>query len=890
MTDGALSDFLPSNLRESGAVATLKFEEPLDDRDLARLRASGLTFERRDSALLHVGPIYQAFVPWSAFEDLRDYPGLVRVESTWSPSMVPPLETTADMTGADRVRRRPELGYDGEGVLLGDIDSGFDIFHPSLFRADGGYYAWKDVDGDGVFDPETDGVDLDQDGEIEDNERLRVLDAAVFERGGIRHRNGTLEPSRDWLYVDRNQNGERDIGPESFDERTPAYAEPTFVVDDADEDGELDPDERLVRLNTSKFKRVVQGDAVYERGDNLIELGPPTDEDRSFHGTGATSVMVGGHPGFHDRIGLAPGADVVGYAYSGTSDSGDLSNGNATRQLEYVEDAIQTGVDVLLHEWTRIVFAPLDGSTNLEAALKRARNREAMTQINPLGNLNRSQKHLEHTIAPDTSSEMTFVVDEGVTRRGRTYPYRIAYGALQWQSDQMPTFELTGPDGQSIDLTENVGRSSIGEMGLYVRTDETTRGTNILLFVLRNRGGRVTQGQWTIRVSDVQTRDDIHARIADRYSSWGVGIRWSNPTRGEGTMVFPSTADAAFGVAAFAGNETRRGRAPGELRKYSGRGPRIDGARGADIAAPDDPLVAFGVGPRYTRRGVPHSWFRRFGGTSGASPHVAAAAALLAEQHPQWGPDQIESRLANQADDTGLSPDLGVLPNSDWGHGKLNIFRAVTGQTRADAGEAPEARLDLNEEDGRLVLDASTSSDPDGDALEYRFDYDYNGTWDTPWQSKSRAAVSTERFGEATTVYASRLAVRDERGRRDGAVDSITDLPPSLPNGDAGTGPADAGLADTGDPRRDTGSDMPRSTDVAPGMSDVGPEAAPSPNDVAEASSMGADARASNGSDSRDDRSGRGGCSGCSTSPSIPPFSGGLMAFVLGIVVWRRRS
>lgn len=892
--DGAMAEFLPTPRRGDGAVATLRFETEPSDRDVASLRSLGLEFEYHDGELLHVGPIYQAFVPWSALDALRARDDVVRVEATWAPSRATPLDETSRTVGARRVRRRPDLGYDGEGVLLGDIDSGFDIFHPSLFRADGGYYAWRDANDNGEFDPGTDGIDLDQNGIVTDNERLEVLDAAILERGSVRHRNGTLEPDRDWLYVDLNQNGERDIGPnEGFVESTPAYGEPTFVVDDADDDGELDPLEKLVRLDSSKFKKIVRGDEVYERGKDLIQLGVPSDDARSFHGTGATSVMVGGQPGFHDRIGLAPAADVVGYPYATLSNGGRLDNGRASRQLEYMKDAIQTGVDVMLHEWTRIVYAPLDGSTNLEAAMDRARNKAGMTQINPLGNLNLSKKHLERTIEPGQTTDMTFVVDEGVERRGQTYPYRLAYGALQWTTDQTPTVTLTSPKGNEIELTATQGRSTIGSSNLFVRSDETSRGTNMLIFVLRNRGGRLPKGDWTLRAKEVQTKDNVYARITDRYSSWGVGIRWKNPTRDEGTMVFPSTADSAFGVAAFTGVQPRAGRTPGELRKYSGRGPRIDGARGADIAAPDDPFVAFGVGPQYTSRGLTHGWFRRFGGTSGASPHVAAAAAMLAQQHPKWGPDRIESRLTARADSSNLSPDLGSLPNPDWGHGRLNAFRAVTGRAKPDGGQSPRAKLTLEKTNGRLKLDASGSTDPDGDPLAYRFDYDYDGEWETAWRSDPTAETSSSIFGGAAT-YTSRVAVRDDRGRRDGAIASITALPPGLPGGDdTGVGGADAS-SDAGVTEPEDSSDTSMSNDVT-NRPDA-PDTSPSELDVgASPDSHGSDAGRTEpnsgdaGNQTSEDTPAPSGCSGCHTPPSDGPSGGALAMALFGVVVWRRR-
>src|SRR5690606_11701305 len=121
----------------------------------------------------------------------------------------------------------------------------------------------------------TDAVDLNDNGVVDRNEILRVLDGAFikdFDDAAIQNLDGILQTRADWLYADLNRDRERNVGRSAgFDEQTPAYGEPIFVVDDVNGNGRLDPGEKLVRLKTSKIRKFVDSDTSYQRGLNLID-------------------------------------------------------------------------------------------------------------------------------------------------------------------------------------------------------------------------------------------------------------------------------------------------------------------------------------------------------------------------------------------------------------------------------------------------------------------------------------------------------------------------------------------------------------------------------------------------------------------------------------------
>jgi subtilisin family serine protease len=61
-------------------------------------------------------------------------------------------------------------------------------------------------------------------------------------------------------------------------------------------------------------------------------------------------------------------------------------------------------------------------------------------------------------------------------------------------------------------------------------------------------------------------------------------------------------------------------------------------------------------------------------GTSMATPHVAAAAALLLAKSPNLKPAQVLSRLTATADRV---PEQSARPDREYGAGRLNIAAAL---------------------------------------------------------------------------------------------------------------------------------------------------------------------------------------------------------------------
>lgn len=129
-----------------------------------------------------------------------------------------------------------------------------------------------------------------------------------------------------------------------------------------------------------------------------------------------------------------------------------------------------------------------------------------------------------------------------------------------------------------------------------------------------------------------------------------------------GTVSAPGVADEALTVAAVDKEDA--------MADFSSRGPRVgDGAAKPDIAAPGVNIVAARAAG--TAMGtVVDEHYTTASGTSMATPHVAGAAAIVAQQHPDLTGQEIKALLM------GTATDLGHDVYAQ-GVGRVNVGTAV---------------------------------------------------------------------------------------------------------------------------------------------------------------------------------------------------------------------
>lgn len=172
-------------------------------------------------------------------------------------------------------------------------------------------------------------------------------------------------------------------------------------------------------------------------------------------------------------------------------------------------------------------------------------------------------------------------------------------------------------------------------------------GTGELSWTIAGMEWAVAQGARVVNISigggPSDGTDPVSAAVDSLTQSSGTlfVIAAGNSGPDEGTVETPGAATTALTVGAVSNK--------GDLASFSSRGPRLgDGAVKPEITAPGVNIVSARATGTSAGELVDAS-YTSMSGTSMATPHVAGAAALLAQQHPDWKSGELKAALVGSA-------------------------------------------------------------------------------------------------------------------------------------------------------------------------------------------------------------------------------------------------
>jgi subtilisin family serine protease len=242
-------------------------------------------------------------------------------------------------------------------------------------------------------------------------------------------------------------------------------------------------------------------------------------------------------------------------------------------------------------------------------------------------------------------------------------------------------------------------------------------------------------------------------RLSAAHGTLFVVAAGNDGGNGAETVTSPASADAALAVGAVDKQDVLAG--------FSSRGPRIhDAALKPEIVAPGVDITA--ARSRFSTLGKRGDKYVSLTGTSMATPHVSGAAAILAQQHPDWTGSQLKAALM------GSAKPLDGLGTYDQGAGRVDVARAIGQPAYATPSGVSIGRPAWPHEDDPIVTRSVTYHNPGTFPLALHLAVTASGPDGAPVPdgmfSLSTTDVVVPTGGDATVPVAVNTAIPAEEG------------------------------------------------------------------------------------------------------------------------------
>ncbi|WP_077285178.1 S8 family serine peptidase [Cognaticolwellia aestuarii] len=395
---------------------------------------------------------------------------------------------------------------------------------------------------------------------------------------------------------------------------------------------------------------------------------------------------------FPEISGVAPHANIISFQVCFPGDPGDTLVGCfPSLTVQAVEDAIANDVDVINYSIGGGSSNPWDDA-DAQAFLSA---REAgIVVVSSAGN---SGPNPETVGSPADSPWLTSVgafthgrtfereLSEftggsnlpteniiGLGQPGRNTTAEVVYAGHEPYNDPMCLSPLT-----AVRVSQKIVVCDRGEIPLVEKAENVFQGGGRAIIIANTDPENDSLHDTPYRI------DGIHVD----YASGELLRNWLSP-------------DTVQQISLSAGNVTNDVTKADQAAEFSSRGPNLSVADVIvpSIAAPGVSIYAAYADDQPFKSAPGTTDFAFLSGTSMASPHVAGAAALLTQLHPDWTASDIHSTLQLTANNTAAYKEDGTTLADPFDNG--------SGMVRVDL--AAKAGLSLRES-----IDNFTSANPD---------------------------------------------------------------------------------------------------------------------------------------------------------------------------------
>lgn len=376
--------------------------------------------------------------------------------------------------------------------------------------------------------------------------------------------------------------------------------------------------------------------------------------------------------------GVAPKAYVMSYRvfYASVNGNGSFYT---TEGLAALEDIVRDRADVVNNSWGEGPITEGGLFDPIDAALINA-NRAGIFVSMSAGNSGPGAGTVDHPSADYISVAAS--TTGGTLAAGRVSAPDQAN--LQNIAYSTASFGASFPLGQvqTVDFLP----SSVVDAGNITGCNAWSANAFLGKAALISRGGC----EFGVKVLNAQQAGAISAVV---YNNAGDGLINMGPgavgnqvtipsifigqTNGVALVTLYTTVGAAAARLRIDTTAFQAGNTPDQIINFSSRGPGVGNVLKPDIAAPGVNIVAQGYTPGATGE-ARHLGYGQVSGTSMAAPHVAGAAALLKQLHPNWSNAAIKSALMSTAKYLNVYNFDGTPAQPlDMGAGRLDLTHAA---------------------------------------------------------------------------------------------------------------------------------------------------------------------------------------------------------------------